>query len=341
MTKAAKVTGKQAKAAKENEAARAKAGKGKNPAAKAGTITAGGVDLIPLPKSALSVDVGPSCLAMLDNARADFGQATELLKGVESAKFAIISKVTLAIVKAARADKNINLAAVYSGDNKQMNELHNQLGIALGTRVIKNVTDGDSTVSRVVPSPAVADFFLKHGEKKDTPDGARKETLRSNWTTLVKRAAGTACGIIDKGMKAELDKKAGTLLLSGPAVKTQFGADKVLLNENISQVAKDKPLKARPSFTAIRDMGALVHNASPIGGKSNTRTGGATQTGTAPAAINPDKAFQDMATTMAMALGKFAGPLEGKTKESATMLLNALTAKLQEVGDSKLIPAAK
>lgn len=331
MKKAKTLTGKQKKAAETAEAKKPKA-------AKAKAITGGGVAIVPLAKSALSLDVGPSCLALLDKARADHATATELMKGVESSKFTIISKVTLAIVKAAKNDKNINLAAVYSGDNKLMNELQNQLGIVLGTRMLKEVKDGETSMTRVVPTPAVADFFPAAGEKKDTPEYARKDTLRSNWTTLVKRAAGAACGVIDKGMKAEMDKKSGTLMLSGPAVKTQFGADKVLLNENISQVSKDKPLKARPSFTAIRDMGAVLHDAAPIGGKSNTRTGGQGQTTAAPKPVDPDVAFQSMASGVAMALGKFAGPLEGKTKEAAEMLLNALTAKLQ--GESKLIPKA-
>lgn len=323
MKTAKKMTGKQVKAAKAAEA--------KKPAKAKEATTGGGVAIVPLQKKALSVDVGPACLALLDKARVDNATAQELLKGVESSKFKIISTVTMAVIKAAKADKNINLAAVYSGDNKLMNELHNQLGLALGTRVLKEIKDGDTVMTRVVPSPAVADFFPSAGEKKDSPDYARKETLRSNWTTLVKRAAGAACGVIDKDIKAEMDKKAGTLMLSGPAIKTQFGADKVLLNENISQVSKDKPLKARPSFTAIRDMGALVHDAAPIGGKSNTRTGGQGQTQDAPTIVNPDVAFQSMAKQMAMALGKFDGPLTGKTKEAAEMLRNALQQKLQEV----------
>lgn len=321
------LTGKQKKAAETADAKKPKAAKAPETASA----------IVPLPKSALSTDVGPSCLKLLDKARADHATAQDLMKGVESSKFKVISAVTLAIIKAARADKNITLANIYSGDNKLKNELHNQLGIALGTRMLKEIKDGDTTMTRVVPTPAVADFFPAAGEKKDTPDYARKDTLRSNWTTLVGRAAGTACGVIDKGMKAEMDKKAGTLMLSGPAVKTQFGADKVLLNENISQVSKEKPLKARPSFTAIRDMGALVHNAAPIGGKSNTRTGGSGEKQEAPKPVNPDVAFQTMANQVAMALGKFDGPLEGKTKEAAEMLLNALTAKLQ--GESRLIPA--
>ncbi len=332
MVKAKKMTGKQAKAAAEASAKKPKADK--SGAGKA--TTGGGVALVPLPKSALSVDVGPSCLAMLDKARADHSTATELMKGVESSKFKIASTVTLAIIKAAKADKNINLAAVYSGDNKAMNELHNQLGIALGTRVLKEIKDGDTKMTRVVPSPAVANFFPPVGMKKTDPDYGRMETLRSNWITLVKRAAGTACGVVDNGLKAEMDKKAGTLRISGPAIKTQFGADAVLLNENISQVSKEKPLKARPSFTAVRDMGAVKHDAPAIGGKSNTRTGGKEQTAQAPKPVNADVAFQSMASQMAMALGKFSGPLEGKTRDAASMLLNALREKLNE-GNSELI----
>lgn len=326
------MTGKQ-KAAASKAAAEKPAPKAK------GAVTEGGTALVPLPKSALSVDVGPSCLKLLDKARADHATAQDLMKGVESSKFKVISAVTLAIIKAAKADKNITLSNIYSGDNKLKNELHNQLGIALGTRMLKEIKDGNTVTTRVVPSPAVLDFFPSAGEKKDSPDWARKETLRSNWTTLVGRAAGTACGVVDKGMTAAMDKKAGTLMISGPAVKAHFGADKVLLNENISQVSKDKPLKARPSFTAVRDIGAKENNAAPIGGKSNTRTGGQGQTTAAPKPVNADDAFRSMASQVAMALGKFSGPLEGKTKDAAEMLLNALQAKLQE-GVSKLIQKA-
>lgn len=318
-------TGKQKAAEAKNEEERKKAGKA--PAAPKVTT------LVPIAKSAISKDVGPAAIAALAVAGEDEKKALSVLDGVATTRYKVISSVTMAILKAAKADKNINLAAVFTGDKKQMNELQNQLGIALGTREIKTIVDGNNTMQRVVPTAAVSKFFPSAGMDKKSPEFARMDTLRNNWVTLVKRAAQAAEGIISEGLKAEMDKKGGTLRISGPAIKTAFGADSVLLNENTKQ-GGEKPLIAKPSFTAIRDIGAKNHDAAVPRG-TNTR-GAAVATST-PKPVDPDTAFQAMAGQLLMAIGKFSGPLEGKTKEAAERVLNAVSQKLKEDG-STLIP---
>lgn len=315
-------TGKQKAAEAKNEEERKKAGK----------APAKAVTIVPIAAKALSRDVGPKAIAALSRAKDDEDKALKVLDGVATTRYDIIANVTMAIVKAAKIDKNIDLAVSFSGDKKKMNELQNQLGIVLGTREIKSTQDGTNVMQRVVHSDAVAKLFNSAGDKKDSPEYARKETLRNNWVTLVKRGAQAACGIIDNDLTATHDKKGGTLRISGPAIKANFGADSVLLNENTKQ-GGDKPLTAKPSFTAIRALGGAKHDAA-VPRKSNTRG----KTTSTPKPVDPDTAFQAIAGQLLMAIGKFSGPLEGKTKEAAEMVKNAVTTKLAEHGESKLIP---
>jgi hypothetical protein len=118
----------------------------------------------------------------------------------------------------------------FGGDKKAQNKLNDQLMIALGIR--EKVEDGDK--ERLVYSKAVQKFFPSAKDPKDDPVTKQKSTLRSNFLHLIKKAQQVAAGIIEKGMTAEHDKASGTLRLSGSAVKAQFGADKVLLDEKIT-----------------------------------------------------------------------------------------------------------
>lgn len=291
-----------------------------------------GTEIVKVSKKALSVDVGPKVVAMLARANDDETKAMEALEGVKSTRYQAISMTTTAILKAAQNDPTIKLGDAFSGDTKLMGALNDKLGIALGFREVVPVVDGDKTFYRVVPSKAVAQFWPSPTDKKGTPEYDKKNTNRSNFITLVKRAAQAAEGIIVNKMTVKASD--GTLRLSGPAVVKAFGQDDVLLNENAGQKGKDKPLSAKPSFTAIRDLGAQAHDAAVSRG-SNTR--GTTRPEGAGTRVNADDAFRSMAIQMQMSLGKFEGPLTGKTKEAAESLVNALKAKLAET-DSTLIP---
>lgn len=311
-------TGKAAKAAAENEASRKAAGKGPNPSNVAGT------DVVVVNKNALSTDVGPKVIALLDRAKADEDKALAALGEVRTKRYDAIAITTMAILKAAEADKSIDLSATFSGDTKKMNRLNDQLGIALGFREVETVIDGEKTFQKIVTAKAVRKYFPSAGEKKDTEEYKRKDTIRSNFITLVKRAAQAAEGM--RTSKVHAKYEAGTLRIEGPKVKEVFGADSVLLNENASQLGDDKKLIAKPSFTAIRDIGAKAHDAAVHRG-SNTR--GVAAASAAPR-VNPEEAFKSQCHMLISALGKISGPLAGVTREAASSLLNALTEKLKQ-----------
>jgi hypothetical protein len=261
---ATKQTGKQKKAAE--LAAKAKA------TAAAPKANVPETALVPsVKKGALSVDVGPMVLAGWAKAQADDEKGQQLINGAQARRKDLLSHVTLAIVKAAQADSEINLATVFGSDNKAKNFLNDQIRIALGISEVVTTANGKQ---RVVYASSVKKYFPQPGENKESPDYIRKNNFRSNFATQMTKCVQAACGITEKKIKAEFDKEAGTLLLTGPAVKEQFGQASVLLDERqtIKDGDKEIKLKAKPSFNAIAVKAGESHDKVAQKGKGEHRT---------------------------------------------------------------------
>lgn len=283
--------------------------------------------------SAMSKDVGPAAVIALFKADQDVAQATALTAGAERKRYDTKTSLTLAIVKAATADKSIDLTATAKPDKEgkaAMSVLNDQLGIALGLREVVDNAEGKP---RVVWSKAVRQYFPLAGEDRKDPAVKRKETFRGNFVTQLKNCALVALGILDNGMTAKANKEHGTLQLSGPAVKKQFGMDNVLLNETkVQKDAKGKEveLAEKASFTAIAAKAKEDHGGTARRG-SNTRGAAATAKASA---LSPDKALAGICSAMVDALQKVKTPSAAMVEE-VRKVENAIDQWLGEHGEVK------
>jgi len=248
-------------------------GRAETAAEKAANASTGG--LVPLKKGALSLDVGPRVIAALfgfDQRASALSQELHELKGTK--RYEQLTDITLHILKAAKADNRVDLTTAYSGDPKVWGKTLNQIGVALGFREEKVGAVGKNGVatSSVVTSPSVAKYFPMTGETdKNTPDWQRKRTFYTNFLTQVKKCAQAAHAIMEKGIKAEFNQKAGTMMISGSEVRKHFGQERVLLDERktIGEGDAKVELSEKPSFQALANMGAVVAGAGiePGGGE--------------------------------------------------------------------------
>lgn len=262
---------------------------------------------------AMSKDVGPLAIAALAQSLGDDQKAVALAQGAERKRYEVLSSLTLAISKAAKADPSIDLTAttrVGPEGTRAMGVLNDQLGIALGFREVAEVKGKQ----RLVYAKAVAQYFPQTGEDKDLPEVKRKGSFRSNFLTTLKKAAMTALGLNERGIDAKYDKKEGTLMLAGPEIKKQFGQPSVLLNEvQRPQKGNEKiELKEKPSFTAIAAKAAEAHG-KVINRTSNTR-GGAAQ-----AVANPGLAFATICKGMIQALERTKDPSPAVIKHAQSV----------------------
>lgn len=270
-------------------------------------------EIIPsIKKGALSKDVGPAAIVALAMSYTDEQKALQLSQGADRKRYEVLSSLTLAISKAAKADTSIDLTAtakVGSDGQKAMNVLNAQLGLALGFREVIQVGKGDKVKDKIVWAKSVAQYFPMPGEDKDLPEVKRKDSFRGNFMTTLKKAAMTALGINERGIDAKMDKKEGTLMLSGPEVKKQFGQPSVLLNEVQSIAKGDEKVKLteKPSFTAIAARAGEAHG-KPVHRGSNTR-GAAAQS-----VANPGLAFEAICKSMTQALERMKSPTEAVIK---------------------------
>ncbi len=273
--------------------------------------------------SALSVEVGPAILAGLDKTYKDESKAREIMEGVESKRYDLLSQATLAIVKAAKADDSIDLSAAFSGDAKKMNLLNDQIGLALGFREVTETAPNKDgvTLKRIGYSKAAAKFFPTAKDDKKAPETVRKATLRSNFLHLIKKCEQAAAGIIDKGLTVSADKASGTLQLSGPAIEKQFGSKSVLLNEKqtVGDGEAAVKLKEKPSFTAIARMGAEA-----AGKTLTTRK----QSGVSSNAVDPDTAIASLCKSLTDAIAKINGKPTEKMKTALTGAQSAIAKAL-------------
>lgn len=247
---------------------------------------------------ALSVDVGPRVIAGMSKSIEQEEQANKIILEVAAKRFDMLADTTAAIVKAAKADNNINLSAVFKDDKKAMSLLNDQLGLALGFRQVSETKDaGGNIIKKIGYATAVQAYFPMPKEDKNDPKVIRKATVRSNFLHLLKKSAQAAVGIIDNDLTMKKDKATGTLQLTGPALEKQFGSDTILLNDKqtIGEGDKATKLKEKPSFTAMGRMGAAAAGkVLAVRKDSRTRTG----------AVDPDTAIQSLCVSLTEAIAK-------------------------------------
>lgn len=263
-------------------------------------------DVVVIPKvkaSAMSKDIGPLVIKGLSQAYDDETKGRELLAGSEAKKYNLLANLTQGIVKAAKADTSINLAIASGTDTKKQGYLNDQIGIALGFREVVTVGSGDKAKQRVQYAASVMQFFPMPNEDKSTTEYKRKTTMRSNFLHMVKKCQLAADGIIQNDISIKMDKESGTLLLEGPAIKKQFGAATVLLNEK--QTVTDKKgvetkLTEKPSFTALAAKAKESHGGT-ISRHSNTR-------GLSAQMSNPGQALNALCKSMCEMLARVKEP---------------------------------
>jgi len=229
---------------------------------------------------ALSKDVGPAFVRIQAKVDQDTAQAEDLANNAKRSKAAAMADLTLAIIKATKADTAINLALVTdtSADAKRdRDKLFAQIYVATGLKTVAQVGDK----KRLVWSPEVQDLFPATGESTEagTP-GAAKATLRSNVSHAYTHAMHAALSIVERNISAEMDKATGTLKISGPEVQKQFGVKEVALNEKRTVVPTDKKgkasgdpieLKQIPSYSALRREAEVRHGKVARGPVTNDR----------------------------------------------------------------------
>lgn len=280
-----------------------------------------------LKKSALSTDVGPAVIRGLAQAAQDEAKAEEVLQQVGEKRYDLLSSLLLAVVKAAKADDSIDLkASVMTGPdaNKAQQFLNDQIGVALGFKSVVEVKKKDGTALKVVRySDSVAAFFPQPGDRLPdgkglTPEGQRRHTFRGNFLTQLKKVEQAALGVIERNIQAKMDKKAGTLLLSGPSIKQQFGASEVLLNEKQTQGEgkKEMKLQQRPSFQAIANKAKEAHGGVSVA-RSNTR---------GDVVIDTDKALASLAKSVVSVCEKLKQPNDTQIEH-----LEAMASAIEKV----------
>lgn len=316
-----KMTGKQKKAAEE---AAKKAG------AKAETKKPSQEIVVPvIKKSALSTDVGPRVVAGLAKSLQDETAANEMLEGVKRKRYDLLADTTAAIIKAVSVDDSIDLSPVFkTADKAGMNKLNGQLGLVLGLRTVDEYGPPNARKRRLIWSPAVSSYFPQPGDPKEAPETKAKNTLRTNFTHMLKKCAQAAAGMIEEDIKFKKDKNSGTLLISGPAVQKKFGAKEVLLDEK--QIVKPKngkedavELKEKPSFTALAAMGAANHGAFVKRGSTSRGTGKGV-------VMDPTKAIVELCATFSKALDNIKGKPTEKQAEALEKVYDKIDALLNK-----------
>lgn len=299
---------------KPNSAVNAAALKGKGKEALKNTTA-----IVTVNAKAMSKDVGPLVIAGLAKVSEDEAAAHALQSAADRKRYDLLAITTQAIVKAANNDPSIDLTSAFAGDPKKMNVLNDQLGIALGFREVRTFeTAPGKEMQRVVYAKSVAGYFPTNADAKGSDDAKRKGTLRSNFLHMLKKCTQAAVAIIDKDMDFEVDKKAGTLLISGPQVKKMFGADEVLLDEKQTVTTGEDTikLKEKPTFTALAAAAAHDHGAAVHRG-SNTR-------GAKVGTNKPEDVIAALAKSMIAAIGKVKEKATDKMVQDLSAVRSAI-----------------
>jgi hypothetical protein len=285
---------------------------------------------LPVPhisSKALSTDVGPLVIASLDKSYRDEQKANEMLAAVEAKRYDMLGTLTLAVVKAAKADKQIAdaLPSCVGEDKQAQGRLNDMIGIAIGTREVVTVGEGDKAREKVQVAKAVQKYFPSAGDVPNSTEAKRKATLRTNFATMFKKCQQAALGIYENKIEAKMDKQAGTLLLTGPEIKKQFGQPSVLLNEKQTVGEGDKAVKLqeKPSYTAIAARAAEAH------GKVMARRIDSRQTVSGNGNVNLSDSLASVCKSLISILGKIKELTDGHKKELEAVY-NAIDQRLSD-----------
>lgn len=280
-------------------------------------------EIVSVKPGALSTDVGPAILAGLDKSYKDEAKANELMQGVEAKRYDMLAQLTNAILKAANADDSIDLSKAFTGNRTDMNTLNDQLGLALGFREVTEVEAKDgSMMQRIGTSKACLKYWPGPKDDSKSPEGKRKNTLRTNFLHMIKKCAQAASGIQAKGIKVATDKDSGTLRISGPAVVKEFGHDNVVLNEKqiVGEGEGAVKLVKKPSFTAVAQMGAAAAG-KVLEIRKDSRV--------ASNATDPGVAVQTICKSLVDACSKLKLPADDETKRELSKAQSAIDKVLQ------------
>lgn len=289
---------------------------------------------IALNAKALSTDIGPKVLADLDKSNKEEAKAHELLSGVKTKRYDALSSLTLAIIKAAKADKSIDLNAAFPNDQvgsiPRKNRLLDQIGVALGYKELEDTETGQKvTFAKVThkyfpgPKDKIKSIDTETGKvtSRFTPEGQKKATFRSNFLHMVTKCTQAAAGLMDDPKTdVAFDESVGTLRLTGPIAKTHFGADSVVLNEKLTDTTDggELKLKAKPSFTKIAEI-AAEHR-----GKEHVRRADSRVTGNV---VDTAHAFENLCKTMVTAIEK-VDKLTSSQRTALESVVSAAQTKL-------------
>lgn len=279
-------------------------------------------EIVTVKAGALQVDVAPQILSTMDKAYKDEAKANEMLAQVASKRYDMLATLTSSILKAAKADDNIDLSVAFSADKNAMTTLNDQLGLALGFREITEVEAKDGSIMRRIgPAKAMSKYFPTAKDAKGTAETKRKQSLRSNFLTMLKKCSQAAAGIMANDVKVTTDKETGTLQISGPAVEKQFGQPTVTLNEKqtVGEGEGAVQLLKKPSFTAVAEMGAAAAGKVLEKRVDSRRS----------AATSPGVAVQNIAKSLVDACEKLKLPADDETKRALSIAMNAIDKVLQ------------
>ena len=282
-----------------------------------------GTALVPMPKStALSLDVGMEALRDVAATVTNVMQMDELRESNDKRRGRAQVALAMAFHKAAVADKGINLADSLL-DAKTHKAQKNKLGVQL--RMVIGLAGPDGKWK-----PEARELMMVDTKTDDERTAKLKQSVRSNFSTMVTKSARVALHAVENGLKVERDKETGLLRLtdgkSGSAVKSHFGMASVLLNEdeNVSildkkgAVVDKKKLKARPSFTEIMRKVGEKHGVAIVQRKDSRA-----QT----TAVDPIKDLIARCGHMVQAIGKLP---EEKSEE----LINALESLQSAISEA-------
>lgn len=263
-------------------------------------------ELIVVPKKALSLDVGPKVIAAYSNITEEDQSVKAQMKALADKRYDTLATLTNGILHAAKNDDGIDLSVYFAGDSKAIQMMNDRVGVALGWRDSVMVGEGDKAKPKVVYSESVAAYFPRKDDAEEVKQ--KKKTVVSNFMHAVKKCAMAAAGILESDAKVSVDKESGTLKLSGPAIKKEFGVDSVLLNEKQKVEGKKGEtiaLKQKPSFTQMANVGARAHGAVLQKRK---------QSGIAGTAADPTKLLQETAKAFVAIVSKIDTPNDAQIK---------------------------
>ena len=206
--------------------------------------------------NALSTDVGRIAMENFGEAKIADDQIRELTSENTRRKGQTLMSLTQSFVKAAMADKSVILGDINSDKKDDVTRLRSKLEVAVG---IKIATKGEDGTDKLSLADWTKEFLPQPGMDKESEEWRKKETFRTNFAAVFKKAIMAAHAIVLKGMTMKEDKERGVLLLSGKAVKERFNYDgPVALDEKKEFKEGDRKISLAkvPSFTELARISA-------------------------------------------------------------------------------------